>query len=219
MWLVVLRQILMWSTCSTETDSCMTCSKKIRLFIICMQLQGFPIDSHTFVWVRRMIIVHNVVFLQILLLLWNKTYCTTWLYPMTVVAGRNTRSCASRAQWRCIHSRLFAKEVQYQCRHTTWGMLSTLMSLRHNKSRVEIHHYSIAYFYCITAFKALQHRNSIKSGAHTCRVDAWIPDKSTYHLWAPPLMKILCYSTSNAITQSRYATDIMFEFYPGLLQI
>ena len=173
-------------TCSTETDSCMTCSKKIRLFIICMQLQGFPIDSHTFVWVRRMIIVHNVVFLQILLLLWNKTYCTTWLYPMTVVAGHNTRSYASRAQWRCIHSRLFAKEVQHQCRHTTWGMLSTLMSLRHNKSRVEIHHYSIAYFYCITAFKALQHRNSVKGGAHTCRVDARIPDESTYHLWAPP---------------------------------
>ena len=35
-------------TCSTDTDSRVTCSKKIRLFINCMQLQGFPIDSHTF---------------------------------------------------------------------------------------------------------------------------------------------------------------------------
>ena len=42
-------------TCSTDTgshvtrssdvDSCVSCSKKIRPFINCMQLQGFPIDS------------------------------------------------------------------------------------------------------------------------------------------------------------------------------
>ena len=32
-------------TCSTDTDSRMTCSK---LFINCMQLQGFSVDSHTF---------------------------------------------------------------------------------------------------------------------------------------------------------------------------
>ena len=35
--------------CSTDTDSCVTCSKKIWLFANCVQLQGFPIDSHTLV--------------------------------------------------------------------------------------------------------------------------------------------------------------------------
>ena len=30
-------------TGSTDTDSCVTCSKK-KLFINCVQLQGFPID-------------------------------------------------------------------------------------------------------------------------------------------------------------------------------
>jgi len=44
MWLVV-----------PDTDFCVTCSKKIWLFMNCMQLQGFSIDSHTFVCVRHLI--------------------------------------------------------------------------------------------------------------------------------------------------------------------
>jgi len=39
------------------------------------------------------------------------------------------------------------------------------------QSWVEIEHYSVAYFYCTTVFEALQHRTSVKGGAHTCRVD------------------------------------------------
>ena len=34
-------------TCSTDTDSRMTCSKKQRLVINCVQLQGFPITLDT----------------------------------------------------------------------------------------------------------------------------------------------------------------------------
>ena len=34
------------------------------------------------------------------------------------------------------------------------------------QSRVEIEHYSVAYFNCITAFKALLHRTSVKGGTH-----------------------------------------------------
>ena len=35
------------------------------------------------------------------------------------------------------------------------------------QSRVEIEHYSVAYFYRITAFEALQRKTSVKGEAHT----------------------------------------------------
>ena len=49
-----------------DTDSRVTRSKKIRLFKNCVQLQGFPIDSHTSAWVRRMIIFIMSQILEIL---------------------------------------------------------------------------------------------------------------------------------------------------------
>ena len=45
-----------------DTDSHVTCSK---LFLNCMQLQGFPIDSHTFTQVRHMIIRSSRLILKI----------------------------------------------------------------------------------------------------------------------------------------------------------
>ena len=43
----------------------------VRLFITCVQMQGFPIDSHTLMWVRRMIIYsYCIVFVVIVL-----SYC------------------------------------------------------------------------------------------------------------------------------------------------
>ena len=45
-WLIVL-----------DTDSCVTC----RLFINYIQLQGFPIDSHTFVSLKFLIILRDLV--------------------------------------------------------------------------------------------------------------------------------------------------------------
>ena len=54
---------------------------------------------------------------------------------------------------------------------------------------------------------------SIKGGAHMRSIDASIPDKSLYCLSAPPLTEVLCYSASNAVVQSKYATKIMFDFY------
>ena len=47
------------------------------------------------------------------------------------------------------------------------------------QSRVEIEHYSVAYFDCVIVFRALQDRTSFKGGAHTHSVDSWTPDKST----------------------------------------
>ena len=52
-WLAVLIRILTWLVI------------KVPLFMNCMQLQGFTIDSHTFAWVGRMI--------KILLTLWTQT--------------------------------------------------------------------------------------------------------------------------------------------------
>ena len=39
------------------------------------------------------------------------------------------------------------------------------------QSRVEIEHYSVAYFDCITVFEVLYRSTSIKGGAHTRYVD------------------------------------------------
>ena len=52
-----------------------------------------------------------------------------------------------------------------------------------------------------------------------CSIDASIPDKSMYCLSAPPLTEVLCYSASNAVVQSKYATKIMSDFYTWLPHI
>ena len=40
------------------------------------------------------------------------------------------------------------------------------------QSQVEIEHYSVASFDCITAFKALKRKTSVKGGAHMCWVNS-----------------------------------------------
>ena len=70
------------------------------------------------------------------------------------------------------------------------------------QSRVEIEHYSDAYFDCVTAFEALQRSTSIKGGTHTSCVLGI--DAASLHVWAPPLMEVPRYSTSNVVTQSKY---------------
>ena len=57
-WLAVpdmgfMRLVLIWVF--VIMDAHVTCSKIYTFIINCMQLQGFPIDSHTIMWVRRMI--------------------------------------------------------------------------------------------------------------------------------------------------------------------
>ena len=46
--------------------------------------------------------------------------------------------------------------------------------IHHNnmwQSQVEIEHFSVAYFKCITTFKVLYHRPSVKGRTHTCCID------------------------------------------------
>ena len=52
-------------TCSTDTESCVTCSTKIWLFIYCMQVQGFSIDCHTFVYDEYYLMGERAIWLDI----------------------------------------------------------------------------------------------------------------------------------------------------------
>ena len=84
------------------------------------------------------------------------------------------------------------------------------------QSRVGIEGYSVAYFDRITAFEAPYRWTSIKGGAHTHFVDAWISNESTKCIWAPPLTEAQRYGTSTAAKRSKYAT---VDFYTGLPHI
>ena len=72
---------------------------------------------------------------------------------------------------------------------------------------VEIEGYSVAYFDRITVFEVPYCWTSVKSGAHTRFVDAWISNESTKCVWAPPLTEVQRYGASNAAMRSKYATE------------
>ena len=59
------------------------------------------------------------------------------------------------------------------------------------QSRVEIEHYFVPYFNCITVFKALYHKTSVKGGAHMRWVNSWILTTFTQRVWVPPLTEVL----------------------------
>ena len=75
------------------------------------------------------------------------------------------------------------------------------------QSRVEIEGYSVAYFVRIAVFEAPYCWTSVKGGAHTRFVDAWISNESTKRIWAPPLTEVQQYGASNAAMRSKYATE------------
>ena len=69
----------------------------------------------------------------------------------------------------------------------------------------------------IVAFEVPYHWTSIKGGAHTCFIDVRISNKSTKHVWAPPLTEVQWYSALNAAICDRNTqrTGIIFDFYMG----
>ena len=76
------------------------------------------------------------------------------------------------------------------------------------QSRVEeIKGYSVAYFDRIAVFEAPYCWTSVKGGALTCFVDAWISNESTKHIWALALTEVQWYGTSNTAMQSKYVTE------------
>ena len=67
-------------------------------------------------------------------------------------------------------------------------------------------------FDCVTTFKALYCRTSVKDGgSYMLHIDAQIPDTCLQHVWAPPLMEVLCYSASNAVMRSKYVTKCLIS--------
>ena len=59
------------------------------------------------------------------------------------------------------------------------------------QSWVEIEHYSVAYFNCITAFEVLQCRSSIKVGANMCCVNASSIHEFNYAVHMNPMSSVL----------------------------
>ena len=78
------------------------------------------------------------------------------------------------------------------------------------QSQVEIEHYSVAYFDCITTFKVLKRSTSLKGGAYTRYVDLSGIDAASLHIWAPPITEVLYYSAS-----SRNMQQNNVRFLPG----
>ena len=69
------------------------------------------------------------------------------------------------------------------------------------QSWVEIKHYSVAYFYHVTALQVLKHRTLVKGGARMCCVNVVSIHKFTHCVRAPPLMEVLHYSAPNTVIQ------------------
>ena len=75
------------------------------------------------------------------------------------------------------------------------------------QSRVEVEGYSVAYFDRIAVFEVTYRWTSIKGGAHMHFVDSLDIHASMKHVWAPPLMKVQWYGTSNTAMQSKHAME------------
>ena len=84
------------------------------------------------------------------------------------------------------------------------------------QSRVQVKGYSVVYFDHIAAFYRW---TSINGVAHTCFVDAWIPNEISKHVWATVLngsSAIRHFEGSDAI---KISDEITFDFYMGLPQV
>ena len=67
-----------------------------------------------------------------------------------------------------------------------------MMAIMTQQSWLEIKHYSVAYFDCVTVFKVWC-TTTVKGRAHTHCIDTWIFDISIQHAGALPLVEVLWY--------------------------
>ena len=76
-------------------------------------------------------------------------------------------------------------------------------------------HYSITYFDRTTTFEALQHKTSVKDGAHTCCVNVVSIHEFTQHIYMSLALNgssvLECFQRDNAIE----IRNGMFDFLPG----
>ena len=80
------------------------------------------------------------------------------------------------------------------------------------QSQVEIQHYSVVYFNCITAFEVLYHRTSIKGGADMRCVNVVSIHEFTQSSSLNRSSALEHFKRSNAIE----IRNGIFNFYPGL---
>ena len=83
------------------------------------------------------------------------------------------------------------------------------------QSRVEIEHYSIAYFDHVTAFEALYRSTSIKGGARMCYVDLSDIDGASLHM-SPVFNGSTAIQRIERGNTVEIRNGIMFQFLPGL---
>ena len=75
------------------------------------------------------------------------------------------------------------------------------------QSRIEIEGYPIVYFDRTATFEALYCWTSVNGGAYMCYVNLLDIHTSMKHVWAPPLMEVQWYGTSNAEMQLKYVME------------
>ena len=120
---IVLIRILAWLVYSTDTDSCVACSKNNGIW---MQLQGFPIHSQTFTWVKRIYLMLNEH--------WSQHKC--WF---TRIVNKCTNLyCDVRQSWRSVwnvscNMHLKSSKVGFSNECVTgWFSMSPLPKLHHH---------------------------------------------------------------------------------------
>ena len=85
------------------------------------------------------------------------------------------------------------------------------------QSWVEIEHYSVVYFDRITAFKALQHRTSVKGSYTLCRLIRYSCSLAVH--MSPSLNGSFALQRFECGNMVQLCNGIMYDFYPGLPHI
>ena len=65
----------------------------------------------------------------------------------------------------------------------------------------------VTYFEHIAVLEVPYRWTSVKGGAHTFNIDAWISNESTKCIWTLPLTEVQQYGASKAAMRSKYATE------------
>ena len=90
------------------------------------------------------------------------------------------------------------------------------------QSRVEIKHYSVVQFDCVTVFEALWRKTSVKGMViHAAKMHEYMYLLSLCSCMSPTLNKssaLQCFECSNTVIDKIH-NGIMLDFYPGLPHI
>ena len=131
---------------------------------------------------------------------WRKSeHCLSWLTsPLTSISSLCDK-CSSTSS------------LCDDCSFILWSSGGWDTTRAEKKQRVavwvEIEHYSIVYFECITEFDTLLRWASAEGRAHMRYVNSWLSDVPIKRIWTPPLAEAHHYSASNSVMCSNYVTE------------